>query len=210
MTDDFFSKIRSYQPNKKVPPIENYAHASVLIIFMKEQNEWNLVLTKRTSTVSTHKGQVAFPGGAQDETDKNLTETALRETFEEIGIPQTALTVIGQLDQFFTISDYLVTPVIAVMNSVIPFKANNEEIDKIFTVPFPFFLKEENLRIEIWEGKGVKRTLHFWEYQSEYIWGLTADIIKHLIQVGFGKMYFEKVPISPSRQNELFKKLSAL
>lgn len=209
MLDIIKQNVSRYQPSKTVPPIEDYTLASVLIILLERNNELNLVLTKRTPHLPTHKGQVAFPGGAKDETDHNLIETALRESLEEIGTPAQCMQVFGLLDEFFTISDYLVTPVVAQMTDVVPFKSNPDEIDKIFLVPFSFFLNTDNLRIEQWERKGVMRHVNFWEYDSEIIWGLTAEIIKHLIKVCYGEDYFKNVPVRDSRQTEFYKKLSA-
>lgn len=209
MTDEIEKKIKAYQPNKTIPPICDYTPASVLIILTEHNNELSLLLTKRTAHLPTHKGQVAFPRGAKDESDADLTETALRESFEEIGAEKHLITVFGWLDEFFTISDYLVTPVVSAIKSPVRFKANPDEIDKIFFVPLSHFLDKKNLRIEEWERKGVRRKVNFWEYDSEVIWGLTAEIIKHFISVCFGSDYFNDVPTSESRQQEIYKKLFA-
>lgn len=209
MTDLIEQKIKSYRPNKTVPPINDFTLASVLIILTEHNNELSLVLTKRTAHLPTHKGQVAFPGGAMDESDADLTETALREAFEEIGTEPHSITVFGSLDEFFTISDYLVTPVVSVLKSPVRFQANPDEIDRIFYVPLSHFLNKKNLRIEEWERKGVKRNVNFWEYDSEIIWGLTAEIIRHFISVCFGNNYFDDVMVSESRQQEMYRKLSA-
>ena len=89
--------------------------AAVLVPLLQAEGEWRLLLTQRTHTVESHKGQVAFPGGRVDPEDESRVATALRETEEEIGLPRDRVRVLGQLDELLTVTQYRVTPVVGVV-----------------------------------------------------------------------------------------------
>ncbi len=163
---------------------ERLRPAAVLVPLLEKKGEWHLLLTRRTQHVGNHKGQVAFPGGAMEPKDPSPEATALRETFEEIGIPPETIDVIGRLPEQPVISGFLVTPVVAFLPTYVRWRPSREEIARVFTVPLAWLGNPDHLSlstVHTWEG--VKYPVHYYQpYEGEVIWGLTARIIQSLIK----------------------------
>jgi 8-oxo-dGTP pyrophosphatase MutT (NUDIX family) len=103
---------------------------------IQNQGKWELLFIRRTKVDDDqHSGQVAFPGGRADKEDKNPVETALRETQEEIGVQESAIEILGQLEYMITISNYKVTPIIGEMQWPIDLHAQATEVERIFSIP---------------------------------------------------------------------------
>ena len=98
--------------------------AAVLVPLLVRDGEWCVLVTRRTQHVGHHKGQMSFPGGACDAADAHLEATALRETYEEIGIPPEAVEVLGLLDDLPTITDFVITPFVGVIPYPFPYRLN--------------------------------------------------------------------------------------
>src|SRR5262245_56549999 len=98
-------------PELAIPP----KPAAVLVPFLEKEGETYLLFTRRTESVRDHKGQISFPGGARDPGDPSLRETALRETEEEIGVPRHAVEVLGELDDYVTVTNYMITPYVGII-----------------------------------------------------------------------------------------------
>ena len=109
--------------------------AAVLIPLVQESGDWHVLYTRRTQRVESHKGQVSFPGGACDEGETTPEETALREAQEEIGIDRSGVRVLGRLSSMITITTFRVTPVVGVLRWPAVFRLNENEVERIFTVP---------------------------------------------------------------------------
>lgn len=202
-------KLRTYQGNVITDSDGKLIPASVLILLFESENGLEVVLTKRTSTLKTHKGQIAFPGGAVDETDKSKIETALRESWEEIGTDSSQIEILGVLDEIITISDFIVTPIVGFSAKRLTYKPNVHEIEKIFSVPLHFLFSTEYVKIEEWVRNGIQRKVYFWEFDGETIWGLTGEIIRNFGEVIAGKDIFSEVAISESTQTEFLSKIVA-
>jgi len=163
---------------------ENFRRAAVLIPIIERENEWTLIFTRRTSNVSKHRGEISFPGGRfNEELDKNLVDTALRETEEEVGIKH--ISVIGQIDDISTISKYIVTPVIGYIedNSEITHQTiNTFEIDYVLEVPISRLTD-----LEVFSQKHVSYkggsvlNIPFFDYDGEVIWGATGRILVNFL-----------------------------
>ena len=160
--------------------------ASVLIPLLESEGEIYVMLTRRSSEMRSHPGQVSFPGGKQDSNDENSLQTALRETHEEIGLPAENVDIIGTLDQILSLHYYLVTPYVGLIPSDFVPVPNTDEIESVFKVPLAFFMKSENHWSE--EKKTLKFPvlIHHFEYEGYDIWGLTAKLILRLLEVGLG------------------------
>lgn len=156
--------------------------AAVLIGLMQVDDDVHFLLTRRTDSVETHKGQVAFPGG-MIEGDETPIEAAIREAEEEIGLQRKDITIIGMLDDMNTPTGFRVTPVIALVDAASAMHPNADEVARIFTVPIRYFLDAKNERTEERFLSGEMRTIFIYEYDGEMIWGVTAFIIKHFIDV---------------------------
>lgn len=154
--------------------------ASVLIA-LTDQKEPEVILTQRSSSVSTHCGEVAFPGGKQDRLDQDLLHTALRESEEEIGLSPTVVEIIGSLDQVISKHGLQVTPWVGVIPQATVLTANPEELDAIFRVPLKFFMDSSHLKMDILSFQGCTRYMPAWEYEGYIIWGLTAWLLTDLL-----------------------------
>ncbi|XP_031474372.1 nudix hydrolase 15, mitochondrial-like isoform X2 [Nymphaea colorata] len=160
--------------------------AVLVLVFEDDAGDLRVILTKRSSNLSSHSGEVSLPGGKAEEGDADDTETALREAKEEIGLDPSLVTVSAILEPFLSKHMITVIPVIGRLSHVDSLKlsANRTEVDAIFDVPLEMFLKDENRRWEEKEWMGTKIKIHYFNFKSEQgefiVWGLTARI---LIQV---------------------------
>lgn len=157
--------------------------AAVLIPWLYKEGEWHVLVTRRTYTVEHHKGQISFPGGVCDPEDADPVTTALRETYEEIGIPPERVEVLGLLDDFPTITGFVVTPVVGAIPSPFPYRLNSREVEAVVEVPLSFLCHPAHLRVEQQEYQGQMYEVHFWDYGSYTIWGVTARILKSLLDL---------------------------
>jgi 8-oxo-dGTP pyrophosphatase MutT (NUDIX family) len=131
--------------------------------------------------VEHHKGQISFPGGACDVSDADLRATALRETFEEIGVPSESVEILGQLDDFPTVSHFVVTPFVGVIPHPFAYRLNRTEVEAVIEVPLSFLRDPTHLRVEQREHEGSVHEVLFWDYGTYVIWGATARILKTLL-----------------------------
>ena len=159
--------------------------AAVLILLHDWAGEPHVIFTERSDHVEHHKGQMSFPGGAYDEEDESLERTALRETFEEIGVPPEHVTIIGQLDDMVTVSNFRVTPYVGVLNSLsdFPFVLNHDEVTQVVQVPVTWLLDEKNMEIDVREHMGREVLVPAFSYQGHRIWGATARMLHHFIEI---------------------------
>jgi len=186
MTGDVEKIIRSladYHPQKNSRVRKR---ASVLIPLLEIEGEIYVMLTRRSSEMRSHPGQVSFPGGKQDSDDEDSLQTALRETYEEIGLPGKKVDVIGTLDQILSLHYYLVTPYVGLIPPDFVPVPNIDEIESVFKVPLAFFMRSENHWSEEKKPFAFPVLVHHFEYQGYDIWGLTAKLIFRLLEVGLG------------------------
>jgi 8-oxo-dGTP pyrophosphatase MutT (NUDIX family) len=155
--------------------------AAVLIPLVGGEGGFEVILTKRTDTVETHKGQIAFPGGMADPTDGGPTHTALRETEEEIGVPASMVQVVGMLKQLITPTDFVITPVVGYLPKIPEFRPNPDEVSEIFLVPLDFFSRSYEARMEIRSVRGEPREVWYYQWGEHLIWGATARLLRDLL-----------------------------
>jgi 8-oxo-dGTP pyrophosphatase MutT (NUDIX family) len=151
--------------------------AAVLMPFFEQNGEWRLLLTRRTDEVETHKGQISFPGGMREE-GETLEQTAIRETFEEIGIAADGIKILGRFHDYRSITNVRVTPFAAVLHLPFTVTPQAHEVAEVLRVPLSLFLDPEQLSVEkdfVVEGKIAGD--YSWIYGTHRIWGLTALII---------------------------------
>ena len=184
--DDLPRRIRELLRAREPAVIENrggpYRHGVVLIPLFRDRGEYKVLFTKRTDTVEVHKGQMSFPGGRIDDGDRSLLETALRESEEEIGLMREAVTVLGRIDDAYTLaSNYIIHSFVGLIPYPYPFRPNAGEVEKVIEVPLKlFFEKEEILPVE-YEGR-VYQNLAY-AFDGEVIWGATARIMKNFVEI---------------------------
>lgn len=161
------------------------AHASVLIpLVMREQ--LTVLLTQRTEHLSSHSGQVAFPGGKADPDDADAVATALREAQEEIGLDPRHVEVIGSMPTYTTGSAYVVTPVVALVHPDMALVLNAYEVADAFEVPLQYLMNPAHHRHHVVEWEGASREWLSMPYQDgaqqRFIWGATAGMLRNLYQ----------------------------
>ncbi|MDO6513756.1 MULTISPECIES: CoA pyrophosphatase [unclassified Neptuniibacter] len=170
----------------------NRPQASVLIA-LTDDDDPEVILTKRAATLSTHSGEIAFPGGKYDETDTDLLFTALREAHEEVGLQPSLVDVIGPLGQVLSKHGLQVTPWVGVVPKTVELVPNLGELDEIFSVPLSFFLADQRYSTDEIRFKGKSLYVPAWEYQGHIIWGLTAYMLVELLNEGCGA----DIPMKP-------------
>lgn len=158
------------------------AYAAVLLpIVLRERP--TVLLTQRTEHLSTHSGQVAFPGGRSDPEDADAAATALREAHEEVGLEQSQVEVLGHLSTYTTGSAFIITPVVALVQPTIQLQPNPDEVADVFEVPLDFLLNPAHHQRHAFEWQGVRREWFSMPYddghQSRFIWGATAGMLRN-------------------------------
>src|SRR5258707_7693295 len=158
--------------------------AAVLVPLYLDDGEWHVLFTLRTHLVETHKGQVSFPGGRVDPEDRSRVETALREAEEEIGLRREDVTVLGQLDELLTVTQYHITPVVGLFPWPYAFVLSTAELSEVFGVPLAWLADPPNLEIKVPEPifPGLKIPVYYLHYQGYTIWGATARMLLNLIE----------------------------
>ncbi len=162
------------QNRPSAPP--NLTQAAVLVPLIY-RDEPRVLLTQRTDTLSSHAGQVSFPGGRADPKDISLVETALRETQEETGIEPAFVTVAGFLDAYETGTGYAILPVVGILSEGFALSPHEGEVAEIFEVPLAFLLDPANRQRDTREFRGVTRSFYAFRYDGHYIWGATAAML---------------------------------
>ena len=169
---------------KKLEEIPGYMPAAVLLPLFEMGGEYHLVLTKRTETVNYHKGQISFPGGRPHPDDRSLLDTALRETWEEIGLPPRDSEVLGELDDMPTYTTgFIISPFVAAIPFPHEFTANPAEVHEIIEVPLSVLRDKKKLSEEWLEVGGRQMLQYFYHYREHVIYGATARIVKHFLEV---------------------------
>lgn len=156
--------------------------AAVLIAIIERTSGWNMILTKRSPHLKHHPGQVAFPGGKVDKTDKTALAAALRESNEEIGLASDSVSVLGELDAHETVTGFTVSPFIGVIQGDFTAVPEQGEVEEVFEVPLNFLLDLNNISAQARSWHGRKREYYTVPYGPYYIWGATARIIYGLAQ----------------------------
>lgn len=161
--------------------------AAVLLPLLWKRGEWHIAVTQRTHNVEHHRGQISFPGGACEAGDDGLLGTALRETCEEIGVPPEDVEVLGALDDFPTISHFVVTPFVGIIPHPFAYRLNQHEVEAVVEVPLSYLLEPAHVRVEEREYEGQLYEVLFWDYQegarSYTIWGATARTLRSFLDL---------------------------
>jgi 8-oxo-dGTP pyrophosphatase MutT (NUDIX family) len=155
---------------------------AAVLIGLRGETQPRMVFTVRTDHLSSHAGQVAFPGGRTDPADGDALTTALRESEEEIGLDRSLVTPLGYLDCFETISGFCITPVVARIAEEARFQPAPDEVAEVFEVPLAFFLEPGNLKRYVMDYRGHRREMVEFQHDGHRIWGATAAMLQNLLQ----------------------------
>jgi len=155
--------------------------AAVLIPIV-DHDEPTVLLTQRSPHLKEHSGQVAFPGGKIDATDKSPLDAALREAQEEVGLDRSFIDPIGYLGVYGTGFGFRILPTVARVKPGFRLAINHSEVDDAFEVPLSFLMNPANHQLHSKEFRGMERTYYAMPFAERYIWGATAGILRILYE----------------------------
>lgn len=178
---EFCPPLPGIQPDKPEP-------AAVLIPLVKDQDEWKLLFIKRTrQPEDRHSGQIAFPGGRADQTDRTLLDTALRETAEEIGANPDDIEILGQSCSITTITNYRISPFVGILPWPYPLQLSPTEVQKAFLIPLAWLIDPAHRQLKTWQSRshpGLDLAVTFFEeFEGEMLWGATAQIVVDFLDI---------------------------
>ena len=162
------------------PGAEKLHAASVLVPIVARAGAPTVLFTQRTAQLKNHSGQISFPGGRAEAADASPEETALRETWEEIGLAAAHIEVLGRLGDYHTRTGYCVTPVVGIVLPPFDLAPDGNEVAEVFEVPLAFLLDQNNLQRHSREFEGEERHFFAIPYEQRYIWGATAGMLVNL------------------------------
>jgi 8-oxo-dGTP pyrophosphatase MutT (NUDIX family) len=162
----------AHRPARKIP-LGTTTAAAVLLPLFERDGEARVWLVRRPTTMRSHAGQVAFPGGKSDAADESLLDTALREADEELAIPRARVEVLGALDDTLTITGYVISPFVGWIPHDVEPRPNPSEVARAFSAPLgAFFVPPSG--VLPWRG---------WTIEGELVWGATAAIVRGFVGI---------------------------
>lgn len=180
-----FARPPAWQPEvrKEGQFVERMPVQAAVLVPLVLRQELTVLLTQRTQQLSTHSGQVAFPGGKKDPEDKDVIATALREAEEEVGLEAAQVEVLGSLPVYETGTAFSVTPVVALVQPDVALRPNPYEVADVFEVPLRFLLNPANHQRHRLQWQGWEREWFSMPYddagRERYIWGATAGMLRN-------------------------------
>jgi 8-oxo-dGTP pyrophosphatase MutT (NUDIX family) len=191
---DIIETIREILKNRAPLSIDSseqgLIHAAVLMPIFNDNGDYQVLFTERTHKVEHHKGQISFPGGSVEKNDGSLVETALRETFEEVGVHTDHVEVLGRMDDELTaVSSFIVHPFVGRIPYPYEFVVNHDEVERIIRIPLEIFFREdseyrrESIQFDTFTYEGPVFT-----YKGVNIWGATARIIDRFVDLFRGSL----------------------
>ncbi|MFO6295980.1 CoA pyrophosphatase [Rahnella selenatireducens] len=177
--EDFILRFQLQQPRMPAPALRGTRHAAVLIPIICRK-EPTILLTRRSDHLRKHPGQVAFPGGAADVTDTSIIATALREAQEEVAIEPQQVNVLGTLSPQDSSSGFQVTPVVGLLPVDVTFHPAEDEVAELFEMPLQEAFDLARYHTLDIHRRGIHHRVYLSWYQQQFVWGLTAAIIRQL------------------------------
>lgn len=156
--------------------------ACVLIPLIRAHGRWSVLLTRRAENLAAHSGQIAFPGGGVED-GESLQDAATREADEEVGIPRSAVELIGRLDDLITNSGYLVAPFVGVIHDSVEYAMQESEVVDVFEVPIDALLDPAQPEVRYVSFRNRKYPAYFYSYAQYEIWGLTGRMLKAFLDL---------------------------
>jgi len=161
---------------------EQPVRPAAVLIPVVDHPEPTVLLTQRSPNLSSHAGQISFPGGKIDATDASPLDAALREACEEVGLKREFIDPVGYLDLYGTAFGFRILPTVAKVKPGFTLKINEAEVVDAFEVPLAFLMNPENHQIHTKEFRGMDRSYYAMPFAERYIWGATAGILRVLYE----------------------------
>jgi 8-oxo-dGTP pyrophosphatase MutT (NUDIX family) len=177
-------EVLSGRPRRVLDP-RDLVSAAVLVPITERNDHPHIVFTKKSAAVPHHKGQFSFPGGVVEERDASRVQTALREAWEEIRLPATAVEILGLLDDTETrATPFIITPVVGVVSERVDFVPDGREIERVLEVPLATLADPAIFHTEVWTRNGEPHAVHFYQVSADdVVWGATARILKQFLEL---------------------------
>lgn len=186
--DALYAHIRAVldRPRRILPAGAGLRRAAVVMPIVWTDGGPALVLTRRTDHVEHHKGQISFPGGALDDGEDPLAG-ALRETYEEIGVPPSDVTVLGGLDdEEAAVSGFMVSPFVAAIPYPTRLRVSADEVNAVLVAPLRILLEPRNVRAELYRRpRGDSVVMYYYQVGQDVIWGFTGRIVARFLAAVF-------------------------
>jgi 8-oxo-dGTP pyrophosphatase MutT (NUDIX family) len=161
---------------------EQPVRPAAVLIPVVDHPEPTVLLTQRSPNLSSHAGQISFPGGKIDATDASPLDAALREACEEVGLKREFIDPVGYLDLYGTAFGFRILPTVARVKPGFTLEINEAEVVDAFEVPLAFLMNPENHQIHTKEFRGMDRSYYAMPFAERYIWGATAGILRVLYE----------------------------
>ena len=174
---------RTRSDNDLNPGFDNHPEqrpAAVLAPIIKRAGGWTMLFTERSVETPAHPGQISFPGGRVQASDGGAVDTALRETFEEVGLAPSFIEPLGAWDRYDTITGYRVTPIAALVEPGFDLKLDPREVAGVFEAPLDFLMNPANHEVREAQWQGRTRYYYVMPYEGHNIWGATAGMVRAL------------------------------
>lgn len=173
------------QKNPDQPAKPELTPAAVLLPLYLDASIWKLLYIRRGNQGEFHRGEVAFPGGAVEPEDTNRIATALRETYEELGIAASEVEILGQMPVHETVTGYIVTPVVGLLQWPVSITRSQAEVDRVFSIPLDWLMQKENSSIQKFDipGRGQISTTVYKDFDGERLWGFSARVTQQFLDI---------------------------
>jgi 8-oxo-dGTP pyrophosphatase MutT (NUDIX family) len=176
---------RTRSDNDLNPGFDNHPEqrpAAVLAPIIKRAGGWTMLFTARSVETPAHPGQISFPGGRVQASDASAVDTALRETFEEVGLERRFIEPIGAWDRYDTITGFRVTPIVGLVEPGFELKLDPREVASVFEAPLDFLMNPANHEVREAQFRGHLRRYYVMPYEGHNIWGATAGMVRALYE----------------------------
>ena len=157
--------------------------AGVMVLLFQREEEYTVILNRRTRMVEPHKGEISFPAGRMEAGDEGLLDTALRETFEEMGISREKIQVLGRIDDMQTKTGYMIRPFVGVIDYPYNYRLSNEEVEEVLEMPVAGLFSPEYQRDEIRITGKKQDKAPVYVYEGNVVFGATARILHNLADI---------------------------
>jgi len=187
---DYHARITRLLADQPLPDAQSFDYhrpAAAVLVGIIDEEQPRILLTRRADHLSSHAGQVSFPGGHWEEGDSDLIKTALREAHEEVGLDSSFVKISGVLRAHHTGKSQPIVPIVCSVDRRAEFRACADEVAEIFSVPLSFLLEDKNYEQRDYEWEGSKHRYHVLMWEGRQIWGATANILRSLYDVVEGE-----------------------